>query len=98
MAETLKVEKSRFRIKLKELGLNENQLEEIIALFDEKGRHMDIIVFVTNVERYGVPRETVYSFLRGVGVDDPTLINVFARADLRKAGLDENKIQEVVLT
>lgn len=98
MAQSIQFEKRDLRIKLKEMGLTDVQLEEIMSLFDQKSRHMDIITFVSTVERFGIPRAKVYSFLKGAGVDDPTLISVFSRADLRKAGLDEDRIQEVVFS
>ena len=98
MAQSVQFEKRDLRIKLKEMGLTDVQLEEITGLFDQKSRHMDVTTFVSTVERFGIPRAKVYAFLKNAGVDDPTLITVFSRADLRKAGLDEDKIQEVIFS
>jgi hypothetical protein len=92
------MEKRPLRIKLKDLGLSDNQAEELIASFEKKSRHMDVITFVSSVERYGIPRGRVYSFLRNEGIDDPVLIPIFSRADLKKAGMDEDRIQEVVFS
>ena len=98
MAFSVNFDKMGLRVKLKGLGLNDNQLEEMSALFDQKSRHMDVISFVTTVERFGIQRDGVYSFLRSAGIDDSTLITIFSRADLKKAGLDEDKVQEVVFS
>ena len=98
MAQNFPFDKTVLRARLKALGLTDVQLEEITAVFDQKSRHLDVITFVLIVERFGIPRESVYAFLKQVGMDDATLINVFSRADLKKAGLDETKLQEVVLT
>ena len=98
MAQSFTFEKTAMRLKLKDLGLTDSQLEEIMSLFDQKNRHMDIITFAMGAERFGLPRDKVYAFLRGLGADDPELINVFSRVDLKKAGLDDSKIQEVVFS
>jgi len=98
MAEAFAFEKPALRLKLKGLGLNDVQLEEMMALFDQRSRHMDILSLALAIERYGIGRDAIYAFLKGIGVDDPTLMNVFSRADLKKAGLDEGKIQEVVFS
>lgn len=98
MATAVLFEKKELRLKLKDLGLSDNQLEEMSSLFDQKSKHVDIITFVTTVERFGIARGGIYAFLKGAGIDDPTLITVFSRADLKKAGLDEDKVQEVVFS
>lgn len=98
LATTVGMEKNALRVKLKAVGLSDTQVEELCAQFDKKSRHMDIITFVTSVERFGMPRGRLYSLLSGEGVDDPTLINVFSRADLKKAGMDEDRIQEVAFS
>jgi hypothetical protein len=58
---------------------------------------MDVITFVTNLEKFGVSRLQVVNFLKDVGIDDITLTNILSRADYKKAGIDDKKMQEVVL-
>lgn len=98
MAQSFTFEKPALRLKLKNIGLTDVQLEEMMSLFDQRSRHMDALSFVLAVERFGIGRDSVYRFLKEAGLDDPTLINVFSRADLKKAGLDESKVQEVVFS
>ncbi len=98
MAQSFQFDKQLLRLKLKDLGLSDTQLEEMMALFDQKSKHVDIISFAVAVERFGIPRERLYAFLKQAGADDPALINVFSRVDLKKAGLDESRIQEVVFS
>ncbi|VVC71891.1 Uncharacterised protein [uncultured archaeon] len=95
MAYAVGMEKVQLRVGLRELGLSENQVEEICAAFDKRSKHLDVVNFVSSVERLGVPRGKVYSFLKDEGVDDSVLITVFSRVDLKKAGMDEDKMQEV---
>lgn len=98
MALSFEFQKPALRLKLKDLGLSDTQLEEMMSLFDQKNRRLDIIAFAMGVERFGVPREKVYAFMKSLGADDPTLISVFSRVDLKKAGLDDSKMQEVVVS
>ncbi len=98
MAQSFPFEKPALKKRLRDMGLTDAQLEETIALFDQRSRHMDALSFVLAIERFGIGRDTVYAFLKETGLDDPTLINIFSRADLKKAGLDESKVQEVVFS
>lgn len=98
MAQSFQFEKPALRLKIRNIGLTDVQLEEIMSMFDQKSRHMDVISFTLAVERFGISRDAVYAFLKEVGMDDPTLINAFSRADLNKAGLDESKVQEIVFS
>jgi len=97
MGLALSFEKNVLRLKLKDLGLNDNQIEEAMSAMDRKNKHIDVVSFAMLIERFGVQREKLYYFLKANGVEDPTLITVFSRVDLKKAGLDEDKVQEVVL-
>lgn len=89
------MEKVGLRSRLRDIGLTDNQTEEVCSAFDKRSRHMDIVSFVAAVERLGVPRGRVYAMLREGGVDDSVLITVFSRADLKKAGMDEERVQDI---
>jgi hypothetical protein len=97
MAQSFSFDKTDLRKKLKQFGLSDTHLEEIFGLFDRKSRHMDVITFVTNLEKFGVSRLQVVNFLKDVGIDDITLTSILSRADYKKAGIDDKKMQEVVL-
>lgn len=98
MAQAVSFEKRELRARLKAMGISDNQLEELTASFDKKNRHLDVITFVSMMDRFGASKGKVYSFLKDAGIDDPTLISVYSRADLKKAGLDESRVQEVVFS
>ena len=55
------------------------------------------VIFVAQLERFGLPRASITAFLKDAGIDDPTIINVFAAADRKRLGI-EGKIDEVVLS
>ena len=98
MTSTISYEKRDFRARLKDAGLSDLQIEDLASQLDKRNRHMDIVSFVAAVERYGISRGKVYSMLRDGGIEDAVLINVFSRADLKKAGMDEERMQEVVFS
>lgn len=97
MAKSYSFDKSELRKKLKLFGLSDAPMEEIMTLFDKKNRHMDVIAFVLNLEKFGVTRAQVSNFLKDLGIEETTLMSVFSRADFKKAGVDDKKVQEVVL-
>ena len=58
---------------------------------------MDIISFVILLERYGLARRNITSFLKDLGLSDSTIINVFSKADFKKLGIGEREITQVIL-
>jgi hypothetical protein len=97
MAKTLFFLKEELRRRLRAFGLEEIRIAEITSAFDKNNRHLDVISFVIMLERYGVPRQEISSFLHDVGVDESTLINIFSKADFTRLGLSNREITQVVL-
>lgn len=97
MPKAYSFEKGDLRKKLKLFGLSDAHLEELMNLFDKKNRRMDVVAFVLNLEKFGVTRAQVSNFLKDLGIEETTLMSVFSRTDFKKAGVDDKKVQEVIL-
>ena len=97
MAKSYSFDKGDLRKKLKLFGISDTHLEEIMGLFDKKNKRMDVVAFVLNLEKFGVTRAQVSNFLKDLGIEETTLMSVFSRSDFKKAGVDDKKVQEVVL-
>jgi len=97
MARTVFFGKDELRRKLRTFGLDELRVSEICALFDKNNRHLDVVSFVIMLERYGIQRADISSFLRDFGIDESTLINVFSKADFARLGMGSREITQVVL-
>ncbi len=97
MATSASFEKDEMRKKLRYFGVDEVHIEEITNLFQKKNRHIDAISFVILMERYGVMRSNITTFLKDIGIDDSTIINIFSKADQKKLGMGERDITQVIL-
>lgn len=97
MAKSCQFDKSDLRKKLKLFGLSDAHLEEIMNLFDKKNKRMDVVAFVLTLEKFGVTRAQASNFLKDLEIEETTLMSIFSRADFKKAGVDDKKVQEVVL-
>jgi len=97
MAQAYTFEKTELRKRLKLFGLSDAHLEEVMSLFDKKNKRMDVVTFVLTLERFGASRTQISNFLEDIGIEKTTLITIFSKADAKKVGLDDKKIQEVVL-
>lgn len=86
-----------FKKRLREMGLNEDRIEEVATMIEKKSRHSDAVDFVIELERRGVARKAITSFLRELGIDDSTIINVFTRADQKRTGLTDRELSQVIL-
>ncbi|PIN83965.1 hypothetical protein COV61_01565, partial [Candidatus Micrarchaeota archaeon CG11_big_fil_rev_8_21_14_0_20_47_5] len=78
-------------------GLDNVHIEEIIGLFGKKNNHVDVVSFVVLLERYGLARNSITSFLKDVGIDDSTVINIFSKSDFKKLGIEDRDITQVIL-
>ncbi len=98
MATTMFFAKEELRRKLRLYGLDEVRVAEITGVFDRNNRHIDVVSFVIMLERFGVQRTDISSFLHDIGVDESTMINVFSKADFTRLGMGNREVTQVVLT
>ena len=97
MAKTLFFSKEELGRKLRMFGLDELRVAEITKVFDKNNRHIDVVSFVIMMERYGVQRSDISSFLHDIGVDEGVLINIFSKADFVRIGVGNREMTQVVL-
>jgi hypothetical protein len=97
MAKTMFFMKDDLRRRLRAFGLEEVRVAEITSAFDKNNRHIDVVSFVIMIERYGVARSEISSFLHDIGVDESTLINIFSKADFTRLGMSNREVTQVVL-
>jgi hypothetical protein len=97
MARSVSFEREELKKRLRAFGLDETHVEEISNLFAKKNRHMDVVSFVILLERYGVGRSNITTFLKDVGIDDSSIINIFSKADFKRLGLEGRDITQVIL-
>jgi len=97
MAKTLFFTKEELRKKMRLYGLDEVRVAEVTGVFDKNNRHIDVVSFVIMLERYGIQRTDISSFLHDVGVDESTLINIFSKADFTRLGMGNREVTQVVL-
>ncbi|MCX8197595.1 MAG: hypothetical protein N3F07_00135 [Candidatus Micrarchaeota archaeon] len=97
MAKTIFFTKEELRRKLRLYGLDEVRIAEITSVFDKNNRHIDVVSFVIMLERYGILRTDISSFLHDIGIDESTMINIFSKADFTRLGMGNREITQVVL-
>ncbi len=97
VARSVSFKKDNLKRRLREFGLGDARIEEIVRLFDQKSRHMDIASFIILLERFGVERSNITMFLKEIGIEDTTIINIFTLADKRKADIFDKDITQVIL-
>jgi len=94
VARAASFEKDELKKKLRSYGMNEEQSDEIVALFSKKGRRMEIASFIVLLSRYGIARGNTSNFLKELGLEDNTVVNVFAKADELEMQLGDDDISE----
>ena len=74
-------EKNELKSKLTEFGMDDLKTLELIGIFDKRSKHIDILQFVNFLEKNELARANVTSFLKGVGIEDTMIVDIFARID-----------------
>lgn len=97
MAKTVFFAKEELRKRLRTFSIGEMRVAEVTTLFDKNNRHVDVVSFVIMLERYGVQRSDISSFLHDLGVEETILINIFTKADFTRLGATNREITQVVL-
>ncbi|VVB66635.1 DNA double-strand break repair helicase HerA [Candidatus Gugararchaeum adminiculabundum] len=97
MAKTYSFEKNELKNRLRTFGIEDQKVEEIASLFQKKNRHLDVVSFVILLERYGIARPNITSFLKDIGIDDSVIINIFSKADFTISGMGDRDITQVIL-
>lgn len=97
VARTVSFHKDDLKRRMLEFGLGEDRIEEVVRLFDQHNRHLDVVSFIIMLERFGIARPNITAFLKEIGIEDTTIINIFTKADKRKSGISESEITQVSL-
>ncbi len=72
--------------KLVQYGISIAGVGSIVRTFDSApSRRLDVISFVILLERFGIDRRNITDFLKDVGIDDITIINIFGKVDVKRA-------------
>jgi len=77
-------EKNELKSKLTEFGMDDLKATEFINMFDKRGKHMEILQFVNFLESNELARANITSFLKGIGIEDAMIVDIFARIDSEK--------------
>lgn len=97
MPKSISFHKDELRKKLREFGLGEERLEEVTKIFEKKSRHLDVVYFIILLERYGIARSNIATFLKDLNLEDSTIINIFTKADYKKEDLGDRDVTQVIL-
>ncbi|MFA6530466.1 MAG: ATP-binding protein [Candidatus Micrarchaeia archaeon] len=97
MSKSVSFIKEEFRRKLRNYGLSEDKVEEVSRLFEKSNLHIDVSLFVILLERYGIARRNISDFLKDVGIDDATIINIFGKVDIKRNEISGKDITQVIL-
>ncbi len=74
--------------RLVQYGVSNDKVDAIIKKFEKQpGRRLDVISYVIMLEQFSLDRRSITEFLKDVGIDDITIINIFGKVDLKKAEL-----------
>jgi hypothetical protein len=82
--ETFVIARNELRKSLVALGMSEKNVIALFGILNKAHKHVNVISFVTAVERMGYDRDKSAKLLRRLGMDDVTISDVFRMVDESK--------------
>ena len=79
-------ERGELKNRLVEFGIDDVRISELLSQFEKAGKRMDVLAFVNFLEDHNVARGNTTTFLKSIGIDDATIIEIFARIDFMRGG------------
>ncbi|VVC71892.1 DNA double-strand break repair helicase HerA [uncultured archaeon] len=79
-------ERGELRNRLVEFGVEDTSVSLILGDFEKNDKTMDVIAFVNYLEENNIPRGNTTSFLKSIGIEDATIIDIFSRIDFMRGG------------
>lgn len=83
---TFAFERGELRNRLVEFGIEDTSVNAMMGEFEKGDKTMDVVAFVNHLEDNNVPRASTSSFLKSIGIDDATIIDLFSRVDFMRGG------------
>jgi len=82
--ETFVIARGELRKVLVSLGMDEKNIIALFGILNKAHKHINMISFVTTVEKMGYDRDKSTKLLRRLGMDDISISNVFRMVDESK--------------
>jgi len=79
-------ERGELRSRLVEFGMEDTRVNDLMSQFEKGAKRMDVLTFVNVLEDNNIARTNTMSFLKGIGMDDATIIDLFSRVDFMRGG------------
>jgi hypothetical protein len=90
-------ERDDFKKRLVRLGLNDEQIGEVVMEFERSDYKLSVLVFISLLEKYGFAKSVIVLFLREMGVKEGSIINLFSQIKRIKMGVEADKISTLVV-
>jgi uncharacterized protein Smg (DUF494 family) len=93
--DTFVVTRAELRHALIALGVNDKEINNLLAALDKAHRHTNIIVFADMIEKFGIDREKMADIFRRMGMDDVEINDVFRMVDESKISAETGRLFDV---
>ncbi len=81
MAGTYSIEKIELKRMLSNLKVSDKNAESIISSLDKMHKHVNILVLIGMLQKFGLGQPDLVNMLRRIGIDDITISNLFDSLD-----------------
>lgn len=91
---TFTISRIELRRILLALKVSEKSIEGLIGNMEKSHRHINVVAFVTMLEKAGLERDDITNVLRRLGMDDVLISDVMGMVDEKKITSEIGRVYE----
>ncbi|MCL4403670.1 MAG: hypothetical protein M1500_00260 [Candidatus Marsarchaeota archaeon] len=96
-AKTYTISRQELRHVLVAFGLDEKELAALFSSMEKAHRHVNIISFISMLEKTGLSRESITNVLRRLGLDDLTISDAMSSVDEQRIIARTGRVYEATI-
>jgi hypothetical protein len=95
---TLSISRVELRRILLALKVSDKNIESIISNMERSHRHINIVTFISLLEKAGLERDAIINMLRRLGMDDVTINIVIGMVDEQRIVAEIGRVYDADVT
>ncbi|MGC8687202.1 MAG: hypothetical protein ACP5RM_00690 [Candidatus Micrarchaeia archaeon] len=77
------------------MHIDDKNIEALFSSMEKSHRHVNVIAFVSSLEKINLSRDQIANVLRRIGISDVAISNIFEMVDVQKISAEIGKVYNI---
>ncbi|MGC8495980.1 MAG: hypothetical protein ACP5MX_02120 [Candidatus Micrarchaeia archaeon] len=77
------------------MHVDDKNIEALFSSMEKGHRHVNVIAFVSSLEKINLSRDQIANVLRRIGISDVAISNIFEMVDVQKISAEIGKVYNI---